>query len=423
MRVAVVTGGSRGDVQPYIALSKALNAAGHQARLVASVEFGEIAAANGIEFAPYQVNIQEMLASDASGQDLMNSRQNPMKMLGAMKEMMKTIVEKVKDDLTGSLDGIDLVVSAQSNSFFCAIVAEKNQIPLVNSTPVPVVITGAHPSPLWVSPRSLGSWYNRQTGRLIANMVWRGFGDSVNDMRRYLGLLPITGKRFFEELSAVPTLVAVSPTIYERPADYPATVKLTGYWFLDEPHWTPPTDLLHFLDSGTKPVYIGFGSMTGFDPNQTTRIVLEAVRQTGVRAVIGTGYGGITQTDMPDNVYVLSGAPHSWLFPHMAAVVHHGGAGTTAAGLRAGVPSVIVPFIADQPFWGNLLARQGVAPRPLPRAKLTAEKLASALKTVTNDGTMQDNARRVGERIRAEDGLGNAVRLIERAAGKEVVSH
>ena len=157
---------------------------------------------------------------------------------------------------------------------------------------------------------------------------------------------------------------------------------------------------------------MGFGSMGERRPAETTALVVEALRQTGRRAVLVTGWGGLDATDLPDNIYAARAIPHSWLFPRVAAVVHHGGAGTTAAGLRAGVPTIVVPFFGDQPFWGRRAADLGVGPQPIPRKKLTAEKLAAALEQALTDGRMQHRAAVLGEQIRAEKGVARAAEII-----------
>ncbi len=204
-----------------------------------------------------------------------------------------------------------------------------------------------------------------------------------------------------------------SPSIVPRPADWGSHVHVTGYWFNDpENGWRPPAELAHFLDAGPPPVYVGFGSMTDRDPAVVARIVLEALEQTGCRAVVLSGWARLPGvTDRP-GVHFVENVPHDWLFPKMAAVVHHGGAGTTHAGLRAGAPTVVVPFFTDQPFWGARVAELGVGPRPIPRRELSSDRLATALCRVTRDPVMRARASAIGSRIRAEDGVANAVRAL-----------
>ncbi|QKV80446.1 glycosyltransferase [Amycolatopsis sp. Hca4] len=196
----------------------------------------------------------------------------------------------------------------------------------------------------------------------------------------------------------------------------PATWDVTGYWFLPEdPAWTPPAELVAFLDSGEAPVCIGFGSMASADPAATARTVTEAIRRAGVRAVLLTGWSGMSDIAASDDVLVIDQVPHSWLFPRCAAVVHHGGAGTTAAALRAGVPAVVVPHGVDQPFWAKRVAELGVGPRPLPRSRLSATSLAAALRTTLADDGMRARAAHLAELISTEDGITTAVDHLSRS--------
>jgi UDP:flavonoid glycosyltransferase YjiC (YdhE family) len=176
--------------------------------------------------------------------------------------------------------------------------------------------------------------------------------------------------------------------------------------------------LLAFLESGPAPVYIGFGSMASSDPRATAIIALEALRATGQRGVLFKGWGGLQPEDLPPDVFMIGSTPHSWLFPRMSAIVHHGGAGTTGAGLAAGVPSIVVPFFADQPFWGQRVYDLRVGPPPISRRRLTAENLSAAIRMVVDDQALRRRAADLGTRIRAEDGVGAAVQLIERAVRK-----
>lgn len=196
---------------------------------------------------------------------------------------------------------------------------------------------------------------------------------------------------------------------------------VSGYFFLEPPDtYSPHPALLEFLNSGSPPVYIGFGSIVVDDPATLTNIVLEAIKTAGVRAIVSRGWGQLGHgTIMPSvtasfrspdpDIFFLSSCPHHWLFPRVSCVVHHGGAGTTAAGLAAGKPTVIVPFFGDQPFWGNVIHRCGVGPQPISAKHLTAENLAAAIRFSTMDGTVQRCAARVQEQIRSENGLKNAV--------------
>ena len=204
-----------------------------------------------------------------------------------------------------------------------------------------------------------------------------------------------------------------------RPPDWPEHVRISGSWFLDgEETWAPSAELAGFLDAGPPPVYVGFGSMSGQAPGQLVDTVVEALRRTGRRGLLATGWGGLRPGDLPASVHVVDEAPHDWLFPRMEAVVHHGGAGTTAAGLRAGRPTVVCPFSMDQPFWGRRVHEAGAGPQPVFQKHLTAPALATAIREATETPSIQRAAEALGRRIRSENGVQRAVDLIEQEADR-----
>jgi sterol 3beta-glucosyltransferase len=212
----------------------------------------------------------------------------------------------------------------------------------------------------------------------------------------------------------IPILYPYSPHLLPVPPDFPPHVHVTGSWFLEPTTaWEPPAALTTFLDAGPPPVYVGFGSMGGKGARRRTQIVLDALARAGQRGVLARGWGGLSMEAAPDTVFALDEAPHDWLFPRMAAVVHHGGAGTTAAGLRAGKPTVICPILGDQPFWGRLVAERGLGPQPIPQRKLSAARLAAAIRQAVENPTIGQRAAVIGAQIRAEDGVGNGVALLE----------
>jgi UDP:flavonoid glycosyltransferase YjiC (YdhE family) len=253
-------------------------------------------------------------------------------------------------------------------------------------------------------------------------MMWQGFRSADKLARRkVLGLpsAPFAGPYNSERLRGMPVLYGFSPSVIPPAADWDANTHVTGYWFLDPADdWTPPPALLTFLQAGPPPVYVGFGSMSNRDPQATAHLVVQALARTKQRGILLSGWNGLRTTDAPDSVYVLDSAPFSWLFPRVAAVVHHGGAGTTASGLRAGVPSVITPFFGDPPFWGRRVAQLGVGPEPVPFNKLTVERLARAIQTAVSDDTMRWRAADLGAKIRAEDGVARAVAVVQQLEAK-----
>ena len=266
----------------------------------------------------------------------------------------------------------------------------------------------------------LGGWYNRLSYTVL-HKGYHTYDDVVNAFRQDvlgLGKLPTSSSPLhMTNGQPIPVLHAYSQYLAPRPADWPETAYVTGYWFLDEPdNWQPPAELANFLAADDAPVYIGFGSMAGRNPQRMAGIVVEALQKANRRGIIATGWGGLDSASLPETILKIDQAPHSWLFPRVSAVVHHGGAGTTAAGLRAGRPTVITPFLVDQPYWGARVYTLGVGSKPVPQKQLTAAKLAEAIREVTTSPTIFQNAEVLGQKLRAEDGIRNAIAIIERVA-------
>ena len=300
-------------------------------------------------------------------------------------------------------------------------VAEKLGVPCAMGSPIPgLAPTRAYPSPSGIFPElPLGKGYNWLTHILSGQLFQALTGSYINRWRREKLDLPAIpfGKYPYYEMDGrpQPVLGSYSPLIAQKPPDWSEQIHVTGYWFLDlTPDWQPPTELVNFIKAGTPPIYIGFGSMANRTPEQTAQLVQEALELSGQRGVLSTGWGGLSGTNLPANLFILDSVPHAWLFPRMAAVVHHGGSGTTGAGLRAGVPSVLVPHMGDQPYWAKRLTELGVAPQPIPRRKLTSERLANAITHTVTDEDMQERAADLGKRIRAENGIEKTIGIIER---------
>jgi UDP:flavonoid glycosyltransferase YjiC (YdhE family) len=294
-------------------------------------------------------------------------------------------------------------------------IAEKLDIPSIFALLQPFSRSRMMPS--MIAPElPLGGGYNMLTHWISEQLIWQMLRPIINRWRRKsLGLPAMPWRGPFDHLyeQEMPYLYGFSPSVVPRPADWPAWHHISGYWFLDrDPAWVPPGALLRFLEAGPKPISIGFGSMTGRDTGKLLEIATQAIQQIGQRAILLGGWAEVGSLDLPDTIFKIDAVPHDWLFPRMAAVVHHGGAGTTAAGLRAGVPSIVVPFFGDQPFWGRRVHALRVGPPPIQRKSLTAPKLAEAISSAVDDETIRNNAAVLGERIRAEDGVQSAVDFV-----------
>ena len=254
-------------------------------------------------------------------------------------------------------------------------------------------------------------------------MLWQNYRAADNKARReilQIAPLPFLGPFAAQHRQRQTILYGYSPLVVPPPPDWEDFIHVTGYWFPEPPGgWEPPADLVRFLESGPPPVYVGFGSMVNRKPEETTALVLQALARSGQRGVLSAGWGGLKREELPETVHMIDSVPFSWLFPQMAAVVHHGGAGTTSLGLWAGVPAVVTPFMGDQPFWGQRVYELGVGSRPIPRRRLTVDNLAEAIRCAVSDASMRERAALLGERIRAENGLSRAVAVIEQKYGRK----
>ncbi len=413
MKLTIFAAGSRGDIQPCVALARGLQAAGDSVCLAAPQDFAAFVEGNGVAFRPLRGDVQQIMAGDTGREFMETGGANPLKSVRAMRAMLGPIALQMAEDAHAACRDADAIICLGVLGAFGRAIAQALGRPLLNVEPTPLLATRAFPAPSWPIQRNLGAWHNRLSGAAMLWVIWLWYGPFVNEFRKRLGLPATSAAGFQRDLRATPLVGAYSPTLIPPPPDWPPSVHITGYLFLDEQAgWQPPPALEAFLDAGEPPVYIGFGSMAGRDPEGMAALVVEALALCGRRGLLLTGWGGLHADAVPESIFVLDAAPHSWLFPRMAAVVHHGGAGTTAEGLRAGVPAVVVPFLFDQPFWGARIEALGVGPAPIPRKQLTAARLAGAIHRAVSDAAMQARARACGEAIRAEDGIANAVAVV-----------
>lgn len=421
MHIFIVTLGSRGDVQPYVALGKGLQAAGHTVTVCTSAAFEPFITGHGLRYGYLSNDFIDLMES-AEGRAAM---EDTVGVLGAIRTTLKLAREAnrinaklMQESWTAAQAAAPDLVIGHPKVLSATHIAEKLGVPAVIGIPVPLLVpTGAFPA-IGLPILPFGATYNRLTHKLVA-LGYSTYDKLANRFRQEtLGLPAIKGAAMRLQMPdgrPIPVLHAVSDHVVPRPPDWPAHVQNTGYWFLDQgADWTPPADLERFLAAGEPPVYVGFGSMAGRNPQRLTEIVVAALQRAGVRGVIATGWGGLNAGALPDSIFALEQAPHDWLLPRVSAVAHHGGAGTTAAGLRAGRPTLICSFIADQPYWGRRVHALGVGPMPIPQKRLTVERLTMALQELTRDDAMRRRAAALGAQIRAEDGVARAVALLER---------
>lgn len=413
MKITIVAMGSRGDVEPYIALGKGLKRAGHEVYMPVSEIFKEMVLNAGLIYFPIiGVDPKSFLRS----KNIVEARKKKSN-VGFLMEMFKKIrplAESYYKQIWEACKGSDAIVSAFLY-LFAYDSAEKLNIPCIQSVLYPLYPTGEFPS-IMIPFDTKNKRFNRFTHTLIWASLWGFAKKEINKARKELLELNPYGffgpyKKLAQDKS--PILLAFSPHVIPRPSDWVNKWMITGYFFNDDyEDYDPPEDLVNFINSGLKPVYIGFGSMTDNKPAKTTEMILEGLKLSGQRGIISIGWAGIGNYNLPDSVFLVDNVPHSWLFKNVSATVIHGGAGTAAASMRAGVPTIITPFLGDQFYWGRQLHKLGVSPKPINFNKLTSERLADLIKTALTDEDMKMRAKELGEKINSEDGVGNAVEII-----------
>lgn len=420
MRISVIAAGSRGDVQPFVALCVALNARGHRAELITHREFMPLAQAHGVTLLPLSIGSQAEFVNEESRRFLAGGG-NPLAFLRWFVDVARRTALTSTLEMRDHARGADVIVGSGLVDPIGEAIAEHHKTRYVHAFLQPVLPSRDYPSAVHaVPPFPLPGAINRFEQHAMLQMFWLATRFLVQPCRRALGLGPASWR--LPARIAVkrgdPFLLAFSPHVVPPSRDWPANIHVTGYWFLDAPaDWQPPEALLRFLEAGPPPVYFGFGSMALKDARKTADLILAASEKVGCRAVLSAGWGCLgMRAGLPSHAFALDGLPHSWLFPRMAAAVHHGGAGTTAAALRAGIPQIITPFLTDQFFWGWQLSRLGVAPKSIRHGALDAPTLAARLSEVLRDAAMQKRAAALAGDIRAEDGSGEACRVIENAA-------
>jgi sterol 3beta-glucosyltransferase len=396
-----MTAGSRGDVAPYTGLGHALVRAGHEVTLVTHGGFAPLVAGSGVGFHPLPVDPRAELES-ARGRALHRSASGGGTLLRVV-AMGRALVGRMTDDLLTAARASDVLLLSSSLAPLGHAIAEGLALPSIGVYLQPLAPTGEFAPPV-LGGGSWGTVGNRVAGRGVNRVVEHVFATAVPEVRSRLGLSgtrPGAALRSRKEHNW-PVQHGFSPLIVPRPADWRPGLTVAGYWWPYDGDTQLLSELRDFLDSGPAPVFVGLGSATVPDPERLSAEIVRALRRAGLRGVIQHGWGGLETAG--DDVLSIGEVPHAALFPRMAAVVHHCGAGTTAAGLRAGVPAVPVPIQFDEGFWAARLVALGVAPRAVPLRGLTADTLSAALVRATRDPAYAERAQTLGARVRAEDG-------------------
>ncbi|KAM4070249.1 hypothetical protein ACB094_12G150800 [Castanea mollissima] len=412
LQVVMLIVGTRGDVQPFIAIGKRLQDYGHRVRLATHSNFKDFVLTAGLEFYPlggdpkvlagYMVKNKGFLPSGPSEIPIQRNQ---------MKDIIYSLLSACRDpDLdTGVAFKADAII-ANPPAYGHTHVAEALKVPIHIFFTMPWTPTSEFPHPLSRVKQQAGY---RLSYQIVDSLIWLGIRDMINDVRKKkLKLRPVTylsGSQGSD--SDIPHGYIWSPHLVPKPKDWGPKVDVVGFCFLDlASNYEPPESLVKWLEAGDKPIYIGFGSLPVEEPEKMTQIIVEALETTKQRGIISKGWGGLGNLAEPkDFIYLLENCPHDWLFLQCKAVVHHGGAGTTAAGLRAACPTTIVPFFGDQPFWGDRVNARGVGPPPIPVDEFTLPKLVEAINFML-DPKVKERAVELAKAMENEDGVTGAVK-------------
>jgi sterol 3beta-glucosyltransferase len=408
MKITILTYGSRGDVQPFLPLSLGLIERGHAVILAAPLRFQSLIEGYGITFAPLAGDPEEL------SRRLNDSGYNPIKQIRELMEHAVNIGAEVLRQTEEACKDADLIIHTFTHAVGAHTLAREKNIPDLHIQTFPIFTpTGDYPNVAMPDPgiRAL----NRLSHTLSSSISWWTSRIGFEQVRRKAGLPKRKLFWPFEDNPPrlrTPILNAWSPVILGHSKDWPPRVHTTGYYFFPlDGSFTPPVELDSFLKAGKPPVCISFGSMVNKDAERIDAIVRQSLKQTNQRGVILSGWGGVQNRSDEDLLY-LESVPHDWLLPRCSMIIHHGGAGTTSAGLRAGIPNIVVPFMADQPFWGRRVHAIGAGPRPILVKKLSVRALMQAIAEAESHA-IRERAQLIGQKIRGEEGVANAVRMIE----------
>ncbi|KAL4782156.1 hypothetical protein BJX76DRAFT_349619 [Aspergillus varians] len=417
LNIVIQVVGSRGDVQPFIALGNELQKHGHRVRLATHDVFEKFVRDSGLEFYPIGGDPAELMAYMVKNPGLIPQVQSVRSgEIQRKREMVAEMLDGcwrscIADDPVTKTPFVAEAIIANPPSFAHMHCAQVLGIPLHLMFTMPWSSTKAFPHPLANlkysdTSQEMANYYSYG---VVEWLTWQGLGDVINNWRSKLDLEPVpsTEGPMLADTLKIPFTYCWSPSLMAKPADWPAHIDVCGFFFRDPPSYKPPQSLDTFLRSGPPPVYIGFGSIVIDDPEKFTATILQAVSKLGTRAIISRGWSKLGG-EPSDSIYYIDDCPHEWLFQHVAAVVHHGGAGTTACGLRNGCPTTIIPFFGDQPFWGKLVAAAGAGPRPIPQRELNVDNLTEAIHLCLQPETRRA-AQNIASGMQHESGVQAAV--------------
>ncbi|KAJ5801996.1 uncharacterized protein N7503_004446 [Penicillium pulvis] len=444
MNVVIQVIGSRGDIQPFVALGKELKAHGHRVRLATHFAFREFVLEGGLEFFNIGGDPAELMAFMVKNPGLLpglktirsgaiQKRRREMKEIihGCWRSCYEmgdgTDLHQIKNDLWGDTTDyrrrpfVADAIIANPPSLAHIHCAQRLGVPLHIMFTMPWSPTQSFPHPLAIlhQQNCKPTVANFVSYAVVDMMVWEGLGDLVNTFRKKSLALDaldhITAPSLIHRLQ-IPCSYLWSPAVLPKPIDWGENIDICGFSFLpSESDYKPTAEIDAFLKAGPTPIYVGFGSIVVDDQTKLTKMIFEAVKMSGQRAIISKGWGnlGVDEVDIPENILLIGSCPHDWLFRHVSCVIHHGGAGTTAAGLALARPTIIIPFFGDQEFWGGIVARAGAGPRPIPHKHLTADKLKDAIEMALKEET-QVKAQAIAQKMKQENGVRDGVRSFHR---------
>nr|XP_043638337.1 sterol 3-beta-glucosyltransferase UGT80A2-like [Erigeron canadensis] len=416
LQIVMLVVGNRGDVQPFVAIGKRLQMYGHRVRLSTHSNFKEFVLTAGLEFYPlggdpkvlaeFMVKRKGFLPSGPSEIFVQRSQ---------MKEIIYSLLPACKEpDLDSNIPFKADAIIANPPAYGQTHVAEALKIPIHIFFTMPWTPTSEFPHPLSRVKQSAGYRLSYQT---VDSLIWIGIRDIINDLRKKkLKLPPVTYLSGSQGSEAnIPHGYIWSPHLVPKPKDWGPTIDVVGFCFLDlASNYEPPEELVRWLMAGPKPIYFGFGSLPVQEPEKMTEIIVKALETTGQRGIINKGWGGLGNlAESKDHIYSLDNVPHDWLFLQCASVVHHGGAGTTAEGLKAACPTTVISFFGDQPFWGERIHARGVGPPPIPVDEFTLPKLIDAIKFML-DPKVKERVVELAKAMENEDGVDGAVKAFLR---------
>lgn len=411
LNIAMLIVGTRGDVQPFLAIGKQLQKRGHRVRLATHANFREFVSSNGLEFFPLGGDPKVLAGYMVKNKGFLPSGPSE---ISIQKKQLKAIMNSLlpactePDGESGSSFKAEAII-ANPPAYGHVHVAEYLNVPLHIFFTMPWTPTNEFPHPLARVKQHAGY---KISYLVVDSLMWWGMRGLINEFRmKKLKLTPMT---YFNtnqgSIAHLPIGYIWSPHLVPKPKDWGPKVDVVGFCFLSLANdYKPPEDLVNWLQAGKKPIYVGFGSIPLEDPGRMTDIIIKALQETNQRGIIDKGWGGLGNlTETSENLFLLENCPHDWLFPQCAAVVHHGGAGTTAAGLKAGCPTTIIPFFGDQPFWGEKVHAKGVGPQPIPVHQFSLERLVDAI-TFMLHGEVKQKACDLAKLVEEEDGVDGAV--------------